>query len=538
MEKPARRVAVIGSGVAGLSAAWLLSQPRRDGRDARGWAEVTLFDRAPGIGMDLHSLDICGARIDVPLRVFSEAYYPTLARLYKLIGVPTHSCDASFSMRVLGCARAFFRFSNWKVAPDVAIPVPSLWGLPALSWRTLRLCREIVWFFVFSARDLKNGTVPPELTFGDYLDREGYSADFFDLFMGPMFSVICTCSYASVRRYPAEVIIHYLAGRHGMCSSQRRINGGLKQVTDRLTAPVHRLKMGSAVVGVRQCDDERGGVLVRYVADGGGSEQGGSGRVVVEERFDHVVVATQANTALKLLENPAEEVRAALAAIPYETNRVLVHTDARASMPSSHVDWSPFNFVVKRGADAPQVDIWLNACDPYLRSHLTAPVFQSWGTLPELEPDPETVAVDATFERPVVTAASAAGIHAVQAIQRRPAAARNGRRVWFCGAYSLYAIPLLENGIHSAVQVVRAMGGDAHIPVDLDGGYESIDQHLLRCSSGTGNNRGPVGGSATTGTVVAVKTHAIRRRRRRALGVAVAVVLPLCFLGIRQALKR
>ena len=473
----------------------------------------------------------------MPLRVFSEAYYPTLARLYKLIGVPTHSCDASFSMRVLGCARAFFRFSNWKVAPDVAIPMPSLWGLPALSWRTLRLCREIVWFFVFSARDLKNGTVPPDLTFGDYLDREGYSADFFDLFMGPMFSVICTCSYASVRRYPAEVIIHYLAGRHGMCSSQRRINGGLKQVTDRLTAPVHRLKMGSAVVGVRQCDDERGGVLVRYVADGGGSEQGGNGRVVVEERFDHVVVATQANTALKLLENPAEEVRAALAAIPYETNRVLVHTDATASMPSSHVDWSPFNFVLKPGADAPQVDIWLNACDPYLRSNLTAPVFQSWATHPELEPDPETVVVDATFERPVVTAASAAGIRALQAVQQHPAAARDGRRVWFCGAYSLYAIPLLENGIRSAVQVVRAMGGGAHIPADLDEGFESVDQHLLRCSSESSGAGGHARGRAPSVGTVTSKARAIRRRRRT-LGVAVAVALPLCcFLGIRQAWK-
>ena len=96
-------------------------------------------------------------------------------------------------------------------------------------------------------------------SFGDYLVREGYSSDFFDLFMGPMFAVICTCSYDSVRRYPAEVIIHYLAGRHGMCSSQRRINGGLKQVTDRMTAPVHRLKMGSPIVGVRQCNDGRGG---------------------------------------------------------------------------------------------------------------------------------------------------------------------------------------------------------------------------------------------------------------------------------------
>ena len=143
--------------------------------------------------------------------------------------------------------------------------------------------------------------------------------------------------------------------------------------------------------------------------------------------------------------------------------------------------------------------------------------------------------VDATFERPVVTAASAVGIRALQAIQQRRNAEQDGRRVWFCGAYSLYAIPLLENGIRSALHVVRAMGGGAHIPKDFEG-YESIDQNLLRCGSGADSSGAcSSGGGGAAPSVVSGKARA-KRRRRTALSVAAALVLPLCVcLGVRMA---
>jgi len=120
-----KRVAVVGSGIAGLTAAYLLSREH----------EVTLFEREAVLGMDAHSRDAHGARMDIPLRVFSESYYPNLCRLYQLLGIRYHTADYSFSCShgaadgtaaVAGSARrAYFRYSNLFYR-GMAIPLPSL----------------------------------------------------------------------------------------------------------------------------------------------------------------------------------------------------------------------------------------------------------------------------------------------------------------------------------------------------------------------------------------------------------------------------
>ena len=115
-EPPRRKVAVVGSGVAGLSAAFLLSRKH----------DVHIFEREEVVGMDAHSLSAHGARMDIPLRVFSESYYPNLCNLYRLVGVKYRIADYSFSCLggVASSTSAYFRYINLFVS-GMALPVPA-----------------------------------------------------------------------------------------------------------------------------------------------------------------------------------------------------------------------------------------------------------------------------------------------------------------------------------------------------------------------------------------------------------------------------
>ena len=122
---------------------------------------------------------------------------------------------------------------------------------------------------------------------------------------------------------------------------------------------------------------------------------------------------------------------------------LLVPHRASSALRRAHRDWSPLNIVAEPTADAASVTVWMNRIDKALRRELTRPVFQTWN--PTLEPAKGSVICDYTFERPVVTTASHAALDLLQRAQGRG-------RVWFVGAYSRYTMPLLENGVKSAME--------------------------------------------------------------------------------------
>lgn len=127
---PRKRIAVVGSGVAGLSAAFLLSRSH----------EVHIFEREDAVGMDAHSLSAHGARMDIPLRVFSESYYPNLCSIYKLVGVKYALADYSFSCRqssATSSSGAYFRYLNVFVR-GMALPVPACFN-PLQLMKCIRL---------------------------------------------------------------------------------------------------------------------------------------------------------------------------------------------------------------------------------------------------------------------------------------------------------------------------------------------------------------------------------------------------------------
>jgi predicted NAD/FAD-binding protein len=412
------KIAVIGGGIGGLAAAWLLGD-RHD---------VTLLERHPSPGMAAHGVQIgagAGAcRVDVPLRVFYPGYYPRLTALYQAVGVTTEPVDYSATF----CderGAPFFGYRNVHLGP-LAIPLVDPRALLRPAAR--RIVRDLARLYRHDVtRDARRRTI------GELLDEERYSREFALGFLFPTFATICTCTYASVRDFPAEHVIDYLT-RGVLLTSVRRASGGADAVVAKLTSRVRTLRCAADVRAVEPAEDH-----AVVVVDG------------ARERFDHVVIAAQANQALRLLAAPTDAEQRTLSAFRYEPVEVVMHTDP-ALMPARRSAWAPVNLTVSPDHPRPASTIWMNAVQPALRG--AAPVFQT--VSPLVAPRAETVLATARFERSVVTAASAAALDDLTSLHRE-----EGRRVWFCGSYARAGIPLLESAVASAHAVADALTGTA-----------------------------------------------------------------------------
>ena len=425
-----KKVAVVGSGVAGLSTAYLLSREHT----------VTIFEREAAVGMDAHSLDAHGARMDIPLRVFSESYYPNLCSIYKHLGVKYRHADYSFSCRPAAAAASYFRYINFFVA-DMALPLPLCLNVREL-FKCVRLAFQFAHFV--NRAPAKLAAEAGELRLGTFLERHGYSKEFATCLLYPMLSVVCTCSYASVEAYPASIVVDYFANKYGLSGAQCRAYEGTRDVVDRITQPVERVITSATITRVDAAQPFAGGrerALVTW--------RGADGRELSEE-FDEVVLAMQANASLRVLKTRELSQIEALASFSYESKRVVLHTDA-SLMPHNERDWSPLNIVAAPGADAASVTVWMNRIDADLRRELKGPIFQTWN--PDVEPSKGSVLADYSFERPVVTPASEAGMAQL-------ATSQGVGHIWFVGAYARYSMPLLENGVKSAMEVSRRLGVD------------------------------------------------------------------------------
>ena len=408
-------VAVIGGGIAGLSAAWRLSARHR----------VTLLERHAVAGMDAHSLDLEHDgrtwRIDVPLRVIYEGYYPTLIALYHRLGVQLERTNYAGAFSRLG-GGVYYRYANWLVGgKSVPFPVPPLGGA------AFRINRDLLRFYRLAPRALAD--LGDDEPLGSWLARSGLGEEFAEGFLIPTFAAVCTCSNAAVRAYPARVILDYLT-RGLTFGGVRRVVHGTKEVVARLTEPLAAVRCGVQVRAIRPDVD---GVSVEW--DGSA------------HRFDHVVVATQANQAAAMLDPSYRREREALERFAYESSEVAVHTDARLAPPDRR-HWAPVNLIQSPEHDKPMATIWLNRVQPALRD--ASPVFQTWN--PVLEPRAETLRARSRFERPLVNSASLVGAREIAMLQ-----AQQGRRLWFCGSYLGPGIPLLESAAETAARVAEAI---------------------------------------------------------------------------------
>jgi predicted NAD/FAD-binding protein len=411
-----QKIAIIGSGMAGLAASWHLGQDH----------DITVFEKHAKIGIGAHSVDLPGGRVDAPLRVLYPGYYPQLFNLLAQSGVAVEALDASLSFSNSG-GESYFRYWN---AHLLGKTIPIVSPLALLKPVSRHILRDLARFMVHMPRAQAAGQLAGQ-TLGQYLETQAYSTAFVDQFLVPCFSGINTVSNAHVRNYPAELIAQYFT-RDFIFSQVFRAVGGASAMSAALGARVSHTELNARIRSIHRFE---GGVAIHL-------ENG------CAHLFDAVIFATQANQVLSVLRDASAQERAVLGGFSYDAVDVVIHQDP-ALAPHHKKDWAPVNYLLSDASDRPMITIWVNALLPSYAS--TEPVFQTVN--PHRPVNPALVIQQTHMERPVVDIHSTARIQQLDALHAEP-----GRRVFFCGSYAADGIPLLESAAVSAKRVAACIG--------------------------------------------------------------------------------
>ena len=416
------RIAVVGSGISGLSAALLLSRKH----------EVVLFEGNDYLGghTDTHRVEVDGRmlEVDTGFIVHNPQHYPLLTRLFEELGVATQATTMGFSVQDAGSGLEYNATSLDALfcqRRNLASP------------RFLGMLRDLVRFYR-NAPELLAGDGPgPAL--GDYLQAKGYGDAFRDQHLVPMASALWSSPAVDILRFPARYLVQFMANHHMLQLAGRPewrvVRGGSRRYVEAMTARWDvQVRLGSPVRAIARDAD---GAAVR--CDAG------------SERFDQVVLACHSDQALALLgaaATPAE--RNILGAIRYQPNRAVLHTDARL-LPRDPRVWSAWNYMAGPGKlDQRPVSV------SYLLNHLQplpvdSPVIVTLN--PHIEPDPAKVLGDYDYDHPLFDQAAIGAQAQLGAIQ-------GVEHLWFCGAWAGYGFH--EDGLASALAVANRLG--CHAP--------------------------------------------------------------------------
>jgi predicted NAD/FAD-binding protein len=417
-------VAVVGAGIAGLSAAYLLARRH----------QVVLFEEERRLGghAHTHTLEHAGRRLELDsgFLVYNPRTYPHFVRLLRELGVGGQPSDMSFSVDCRRCRLVYStRGLNGLFAQRARAFDPGFLRMLASVPRFNRRARAVL-----------EGPEADDPTLGRFLDRERFPDSFVRHVLLPLVGAVWSSSAADVRAFAARPLFRFMAN-HGWLDSDPpqwlTVAGGSRRyveaIADRLGS---RVRAGCAVWRVRR---EPAGVEV-LTSDG-------------ERRlFDRVVLATHADQALRVLADASPEEERLLGAFRYARNRTLLHTDA-SLLPRPPRAWASWNMTTSdcRHETAPvSMTYHLNR----LQS-LPGPVQYCVSLNLEREPAAGTVIAEMDYRHPVLDAAAAAAQPALRRLSGQ-------RRTFFAGAHLRYGFH--EDGLRSAIRVAEALGCGFDLP--------------------------------------------------------------------------
>ena len=421
-----QRVAVIGSGIAGLSAAHHLNQH----------VDLSLFEAGSYFGGHTHTVDVALPTaqgtvthgVDTGFLVYNQRTYPGLIGLFESLNIRTAASDMSFSVqahwddtgKVLEWNGANL---NSVFAQRSNLLRPRFWGLLSDIMRFNQLATDL-------AKSAEADALAQPLQ--QFLDEHRFGTAFRQGYLLPMLGCIWSCPTTQMLQFPVATMVRF-CDNHGLLQVNNRppwftVAGGAKHYVQAITEPIIDKRLNTPVLGIAR--DEQG-VQVR-------TAQG-------VEHFDHVVLATHADQSLALLERPSNDEQALLGAIRFQANRAVLHTDTRV-MPKRRLAWAAWNY--QRTQDDSEnarvcLHYWLNRLQPL-------PFKQD--VIVSLNPasaiDPTTILGSYDYDHPVFDLPAIAAQSKLPRLQGQ-------HRTWYAGAWMRYGFH--EDGYQAGLAVAKGL---------------------------------------------------------------------------------
>ncbi len=418
------KIAVIGSGMAGLATARILKDAGHD---------ITIFEALAGRGMDSHTVIFEDGLIDAPLRVMNPHLWKNTLSLAAYLGIPT------FPVRTYMAWSWLFenKTETWLTTTRSRIGnfpiINNRKGIKQYGWRLvkgmLQLKTAIHQFFKSKNQDI---------TLAEFMNQHHIEEVFWHGAVMPVLYTICTCNPKTIGEWPAKPLLIFLRQLTDG-DALLRLQGGTPALVDKLIQGIE-IRSGSAITQITEKDDQ---ILVM-------NETGEN------DYFDRVVVATPTNKIDEFLDpiQFADDI-ALLKQFRFEQGDLVIHTDPSV-MPPQRKDWAVLSYMMDRQFTRQQFTVWLNSIEPSLVGK--TPVFQTWRPVTDI--DPKKIISTVTLNRAVVDSKTVALNKALQERHRSL-----DRKIFYCGSWSCDGLPILESAVTSAMHIAEIFGA----PLDFVG---------------------------------------------------------------------
>ena len=416
-----KKIAIIGSGIAGLTSGWLCRE---------AGAEVTILEARANRGMDSFTqvLNVEGGEpgnVDVPLRVMSPHAWPTVLNLCEKLGVKTFEVNTHVACSWVN-SKTWFRSDTIQIGSKIYPWAPLNY---LLRTETYRILLGFIRLLNSDPKHLDSG-----LTLKDFSEHHRVDPLFWKGLLYPLLITISTSSEKTIDHWPAKQILNLLQ-KIVFGARLRRIQGGTKALAEKLGEDLN----WQNGIRVEQLVEKSSGIFLY-------SQNMKFGP------FDYVICAVQANQLNFLPEQYSNESKL-LNSFPYDSGTLWVHRDFRF-MPEKKKDWSPLHYQMNKDFSQSMFSVWVNPIEPTISNH--EPILQTWN--PIFEPKSENVIVEVPMERAVVNQTNHHLLEELDLLHKLPS-----RKVFFCGSYAAPGVPLLESAVHSAIKVVCHLGFDPSI---------------------------------------------------------------------------
>ena len=435
------KLAVIGSGISGLSAFWLLAKKHnvtfyeKDNR-AGGHSNTVILESEKGM-----------IPVDTGFIVFNEKNYPNLVHFFGNLGVATHDSEMSFS---ISRNNGEYEYSGRNLT--------GLFAQPSILFRPRfwKMLMDLIRFYKEGTRLAVDDQIPP-VSLGEYLDHQSYSKSFIEDHLLPMAAAIWSSPVRTLKDYPLESFLHFCKN-HGLLQLSNRpqwktVTGGSVQYVQKILKNNYKsIRLNTGVASITR---EAKGVKLE-------DNQGSA------ELFDQVIIATHADQALKLLKDPSDAEQTLLSRFKYQKNNVVLHSDS-SLMPKRRRVWSSWNFIDKGSVpkdDQLSVTYWMNRLQNL--DHCI-PLFVTLN--PAEPPAGNLIHRRFVYEHPIFNRETMQAQKELWNIQ-------GVCRTWFCGSY--FGSGFHEDGLQAGLAVAEALGcpkrpwrieeesGRIHLPTDWE----------------------------------------------------------------------